>query len=303
MFNELKNVKTMKKKQILFLFAASALFAACSSDEMPTNNGSNEQGGGEETTEVYASSYSATTNEGIGVTIGDLSASETDTRTTSTTDEVSFTIILPDDLLREQDESYVLAADDFAIRYDGKYLDIERVEGSTSLSDTKVEISRNGTLGIKIDGLQNIEYSGEDRHEVTFEAYLWIENQKEEMTGNGVTFVERFSWADKLAWIGIDPEGGYTITADTERGWDGTKWVANNNGAKLSSAAYNDDQPPYGYGVRYNVYQGLQGTPYNEAGEQDDDGGLGNTPYFKISVHVNRLADDVETQIVPVIPD
>ena len=293
----------MKKKQILFLFAASALFAACSSDEMPTNNGSNEQGGGEETTEVYASSYSATTNEGIGVTIGDLSASETDTRTTSTTDEVSFTITLPDDLLREQDESYVLAADDFAIRYDGKYLDIKREEGSNSLSDEKVEISRSGRLSIKIDGLQNIEYSGEDRHEVTFEAYLWIENQKEEMTENGVTFVERFSWADKVDWIGIDSEGYYTITADTERGWDGSDWVANSNGATLSSAALNGDQPPFGYGVRYNVYRGLQGTPYNEAGEEDADGGLGNTPYFKISVHVNRLADDVETQIVPVIPD
>lgn len=290
----------MKKKQILFLFAASALFAACSSDELPTNNGSNEQGGGEEPTEVYASSYSATTNEGIGVTIGDLSASETDTRTTSTTDEVSFTITLPDDLLREQDESYVLAADDFAIRYDGKYLDIERVEGSNSLSDEKVEISRSGRLSIKIDGLQNIEYSGEDRHEVTFEAYLWIENQKEEMTENGVTFVERFSWADKVDWIGIDSEGYYTITADTERGWDGSDWVANSNGATLSSAALNGDQPPFGYGVRYNVYRGLQGTPYNEAGEEDADGGLGNTPYFKISVHVNRLADDVETQIVPV---
>ena len=290
----------MKKKQILFLFAASALFAACSSDELPTNNGSNEQGGGEEPTEVYASSYSATTNEGIGVTIGDLSASETDTRTTSTTDEVSFTITLPDDLLREQDESYVLAADDFAIRYDGKYLDIKREEGSNSLSDEKVEISRSGRLSIKIDGLQNIEYSGEDRHEVTFEAYLWIENQKEEMTENGVTFVERFSWADKVDWIGIDSEGYYTITADTERGWDGSDWVANSNGATLSSAALNGDQPPFGYGVRYNVYRGLQGTPYNEAGEEDADGGLGNTPYFKISVHVNRLADDVETQIVPV---
>ena len=293
----------MKKKQILFLFAASALFAACSSDELPTNNGSNEQGGGEEPTEVYASSYSATTNEGIGVTIGDLSASETDTRTTSTTDEVSFTITLPDDLLREQDESYVLAADDFAIRYDGKYLDIKREEGSNSLSDEKVEISRSGRLSIKIDGLQNIEYSGEDRHEVTFEAYLWIENQKEEMTENGVTFVERFSWADKVDWIGIDSEGYYTITADTERGWDGSDWVANSNGATLSSAALNGDQPPFGYGVRYNVYRGLQGTPYNEAGEEDADGGLGNTPYFKISVHVNRLADDVETQIVPVILD
>ena len=153
------------KKNLLFLFAASALFAACSSDELPNGN---TPGDGEETTEeVYASSYSATTNEGIGVTIGELSESKAGTR--ATTDQVSFTLNLPNDILSEQ-ESYVLAVDDFAIRIDGKYLEIKREEGSNSLSNGKVEISRDGTLGIRIDGLENIEPSGEDRHEVTFEA-------------------------------------------------------------------------------------------------------------------------------------
>lgn len=282
------------KKNLLFLFAASALFAACSSDELPNGN---TPGDGKETTEeVYASSYSATTNEGIGVTIGELSESKAGTR--ATTDQVSFTLNLPNDILSEQ-ESYVLAVDDFAIRIDGKYLEIKREEGSNSLSNGKVEISRDGTLGIRIDGLENIEPSGEDRHEVTFEAYLWIDNQKEEMTADGPIFVERFTWKDKVAWIGIDSEGSYTIDADTKRGWDATQWVANSNGAQLYSAA-NNGEPPFGYGIRYNVYRGLQGTQYNEAGEQDDEAGLGNTPYFKVSVHVNRLADDVETQIVPV---
>lgn len=280
----------MKKKQILFLFAASALFAACSSDEMPINNGSTPEGG-EEPTEVYASTYSATSEEGFGVTIGDLSASAT--KADATTDQVSFELTIPDEILRNQAESYVLEADDFAIRSDGEYVSFEKTENSHSASYGLVEITRNGKLGIQINGLENILPSGEKRHEITFEGYLWIQNEKEEVTENGVIMVERFTWEDKLAWIGREGKIDATVT----RGWDATKMVSQQeNGAVLINGEN-------GYGVRYNVYQGLQGTQYNEAGQQDDECGLGNTPYIKISVHVNRLDNSVESQIVPLIPD
>lgn len=288
------------KKQILFLFAASALFAACSSDDMPNGNQGGDDNGQTVVEENLPSSFTATTEEGIGVNIGAMEA-KAGTRTSS--DQVSFTVVLPDDILDKWD-SYVLAVDDFAIRYDGEYLKIQREEGSDNLSDGKVKITRQQKLGVKIEGLENIEPAGEDRHEVTFEAYLWIDNKQEVETVDGLTYGERFTWDDKVKWIGLDPEGSYVINEDTERGWDATQAVANSGFAYLESVAYNNDEPPYGYGVRYNVYRGLQGTQYDESGElTTDNTGLGNTPYFKISVHVNRLADDTETQIVPVIPD
>lgn len=290
------------KKQFLLLFAASALFAACSSDEMPN---SNEVNNGQEQTEIenYPSSYAVTTTEGIGMSVGALSNEDVNTKADGD-DQVYFTIELPTDVLREWD-SYVLKADDFAIRVDGVYLDLQREEGSDHLSDAtgKVLIRRTDKLAVQAEGLEKIDYAGENRHEVSFEAYLWIENQIEQETENGLTTVERFTYKDKLDWIGLDWQGDDNMTAENERGWDATEWVSNENGAQLhSKKAPDEGQPEFGYGVRYNVYRGLQGRPINEDGEEDPVKGLGDTPYFKISIHVNRLADDVKTQIVPIIP-
>lgn len=283
------------KKQFLLLFAASALFAACSSDEMPN---SNEVNNGQEQTEIenYPSSCSVTTEEGLGMSVGALNTKAT---TRIGEGEVYFTLEIPDDVLGQWKE-YVVQADDFAIRRDGEYQTIKPIEGENSANWGKIKITGN-ELTVQAEGLQiDVIAAGKEKQpEITFEAYLWIENEKEAFIDGKETFVERFTYNDKLAWIGAE-----TVDKDTERGMDVTTMVAEDNGAVLHSTIEpNQAQPSYGYAVRYNVYRGLQGQQFDAEGNKDDETGLGNTPYIKVSIHVNQMPNDFETQVIPVYPE
>ncbi|WP_140393012.1 hypothetical protein [Mediterranea sp. An20] len=286
------------KKNLLFLFAASALFAACSSDELPNGN---TPGDGEQTTEeVYASSVGVTTEEGLGMRVGALNDTKAVTRIGE--GEVYFTLEIPDDVL-SQWESYVLEADDFAIRINGEYVKVTPISDSNGAGymSNKIQITGDD-LTIQVEGLQiDLQPALQTQPEITFETYLWIENQIQDPTENGITYVERFTYADKLAWIGLNSSD--EVNADTERGYDVTQMVADDNGAVLhSTITENQNEPEYGYSVRYNVYRGLQGNPIDADGNVDAVDGLGNTPYIKVSIHVNQLDSDVPTEVIPVYP-
>lgn len=290
----------MKKKQILYLFAASALFAACSSDEIPGNNNEGGEDNGQTVVENLPSSLTVKTEEGIGMSIG---SSDTKALTRIGEGEVYFTLEIPQDVLGQWEE-YVLEADDFAIRIDGEYKTVTPIEGSNGAKWNKLQISGN-KLTVQAEGLQMDLVPHEEvatQPEYTFEVYLWIENQIQKVTENGVTYVERFTYDDKLAWIGL--QSGATVDKDTERGYDITNLIAAENGAVLHSTVEpGQAQPPRGYAVRYNVYRGLQGNPTLADGETvDEETGLGNTPYIKVSIHVNQLEEDVPTEVIPVTP-
>lgn len=295
------------KKQILFLFAATSLFAACSSDDLPVNNGTTGEGdNGQTVVENLPSSASITTEEGLGMRVGALNNFDADTK--ATTPEVYFTVEIPDDIL-SQWEDYVVEADDFAIRIDGEYKKVKPVESSNAATWNNLYIS-GSKLAVQAEGLQ-ADYSAmtEDgsHPEVTFECYLWIENKKPTVVDGKESFVERFTWNDKLNWINHNGD----VTEKTERGYDVTKIVENNNGAVLHEKGNgtDDDMPEKGYVARYSVYRGLQGQSIDQDGNPIKDGqedcGLGNTPYVKVSIHVNKYDDpdmDVDSQVIPVYP-
>ena len=301
MFNELKNVKTMKKKQILFLFAASALFAACSSDELPTNNGSNEQGGGEETTEVYASSVSMTTEEGVGMKVGALNTA--DTRATGTEQGIYLEVPLTtgtglgNDVILEKYGEYLAKVDDFAIRKNGDYLELSSIydTSATTLKSNTIKVVDVNGLYVSVDNLQLL--SEED--DWTFEVYLWIDNKKRATNGSG-SYEELFTEDDKWTWIGgeaahegEDPlETGIDITKELD-GYVTFKDANNTEGGTKG--------PDTGYWGRFNVYRGISGRPSTD-GDGIYTGVLGDTPYIKVSIHVNKVADDVKTEVTPIYP-
>lgn len=302
----------MKKKQILFLFAASALFAACSSDEMPTNNGSNEQGGGEETTE-YLSSYTVTTEDGLGISVGAQNSLSVDTKSESS--NVYFDLIPNIDDIMSQFSDYVVEADDFYIRRNGKYLDIVPMESGGAEMPGKNDIRitttpKEGDLTIRVQKLDLLEYNPKYNDDYTFEVYIWVKKTTPEYEQDGsADLKELFTKEQKLTWIGGKENGlknGIDITADSE--------------AALLENTPDAEEPtknPDGYVVRYNVYRGLSGYAegaYNEDGvyigpSVDDEGNyngdgsdLGDTPYIKVSIHVNRLQNGQASSVVPVYP-
>lgn len=302
----------MKKKQILFLFAASALFAACSSDEMPTNNGSNEQGGGEETTE-YLSSYTVATEDGLGISVGAQNSLSVDTKSESS--NVFFDLIPNIDDIMSQFSDYVVEADDFYIRRNGKYLDIVPMESGGAEMPGKKDIritttQTEGDLTIRVQKLDLLEYNPKYNDDYTFEVYIWVKRTSPNYEQDGsADLKELFTKEQKLTWIGGQKNGlksGIDITSDSEVGlWENTP------------DAEKPTKNPAGYVVRYNVYRGLSG--YQE-GAYDEDGvyigpsvndegnyigdgsDLGDTPYIKVSIHVNRLQDDQASSVVPVYP-
>lgn len=299
----------MKKKQILFLFAASALFAACSSDELPSNT----EGGDDNTVTVaddIPSSVSVSTEEGMGMTVGASSATKAATRAEGDTDY--FTLTLPDNIFDDWG-GYVAEADDFYITrtIDGnkEVVKVTNKEGENSSSFGKLKVTNNDNLSITVDGINATDANATGLPiEYTFEVYIWITNQieKDYSGADGVykITVENFSYTDKLEWIGLDADA--TVTKDTERGMDFTQEVADANGAVLTknvTSAYGDQ---YHYNIRYNVYRGLQGNPTLEDGVTvSEERGLGNTPYIKVSIHTCRIenpADPDGEEVFPVLP-
>lgn len=276
-FNQLIINKKQKKrmKKLFFLFAVSAMFAACSSDDQTeiVNGGGTTTNPTEQTVSVATVDY----ENGVQIAIGALD-SQDEAQTRATDGAVNFVINLDkvDNILRNFGE-YKLKADDFAIRLDGVY--DETVEPvNNKVNKYSVEMVEE-SLKVAVKHLENLDFSNVDDY--TFEFYLWIENKKLDTENGTGGYVELFKWDDKCNWVGP------SFWETGEQGLDISKalWEANGfDGANF----FEDGGQHCGLLVRYNVYRGLQGRPTNEAGEYDKENGLGDTPYIKVSVHVEK---------------
>lgn len=296
------------KKQILFLFAASALLAACSSDDMPATNEQGSDNNSQIVVENLPSSVAVTTEEGLGMTVGATGSTKAATRADNESDY--FTLTLPDNILGEWD-GYIAEADDFyIIKTDNSNKEVLKVtnqEGVNSSSFGNIKVTRGEDLSVTIDGINATDVGETGKPvEYTFEVYIWIKNQIEKTYSgaDGVynITVENFSYNQKLAWIGL--EEGTEVTQETERGKDFTD-QATYELIKNVVGGYNGDKE-YHYNIRFNVYRGLQGNPTLEDGETvDEDRGLGNTPYIKVTIHTIRIENPVDEdgqEVFPVLP-
>lgn len=304
----------MKKKQLLFLFAAAGLFAACSSDELTDNN----LNGGDESTVTLAddipSSVAVTTEEGLGMTVG---ASSATTKAAADGDTDYFTLTLPDDIF-DNWEGYVAKADDFYIirteNSNKKVIEVVKDGSNEASSGDYLKVTHDEKLVVTVDGINATDsYATGVPVEYTFEVYIWITNQigKTYSGADGVYEIttENFSYTQKLEWIGLNADA--TVTKETERGMDFTQEVADNGGAVLTKNVtgkiYGDEfyGKNYHYNIRYNVYRGLQGNPTTADGTVNEETGLGNTPYIKVSIHTCRIenpADPDGQEVFPVLP-
>ena len=284
-------MKKLKKrmKKLFFLFAVSAMFAACSSDDQTeiVNGGGNT----DTPTEMYVSSGSVSFENGTGMSIGVLD--ESGNPATRAESALNFTIDLKqlqDDILSKY-ENYILKADDFAIRVDGDWQDID-VESTTSgnrasLDNIMIETAKGEKLLVAVNNLQNLVFNevkdelgnvtGYTPNDYTFEAYIWIENKALLNDGTG-GYGELFTDQDKFDWIGFDNEQAQILyykdlPIDTETGQDWSESIFNEG----NSVKFSAEEPKLGLTVRYNVYRGLQGRN-------------GDTPYIKVSVSVTKEA-------------
>lgn len=310
------------KKQFLLLFAASALFAACSSDEMPNSN--NEVNNGQEQTEIenYASSYGVTTEEGIGISVG-LFGEEAETRAeTKTPIHFDVTPAIAD-FMKEHFDGYEIKVDDFYIRKNGVYLDAIPMESPGSYISENGNIIRVTTTGegtdvskfltVRVQGLQYMEYNSSYNDDYTFEVYMWVERTTPKLEEGTGANADLFDLNQKKDWISGWGEIGKENILNS--GIDITKQST----AELAyTTTDQSDNKPSGYLIRYNVFRGLSGyqeglydengiyigdTFFDENGEYIGDGSeLGNTPYVKVSIHINRLEDTAASSITPIYP-
>ena len=175
-------------------------------------------------------------------------------------------------------DDYTLNADDFAIRVNGEYVDDITVEGNTaSLGDIKI-VDDNLTISLSGISSENIK-PGND---YTYEVWLWVNNRKLLDDGTGA-YGPLFTAGMYEDWVNPDNDP-YT---DDEFGCDITSLLT-------------DDQvySPAGYVVRYNVYRGL-------SGHVDAATGWGDTPYIKVSIHVQAdetAAEDTNVGVYPKLP-
>lgn len=165
-------------------------------------------------------------------------------------------------------DDYILRADDFAIRVNGEYFEDITVEGNiASLGDIQIVDDR---LTITVSGLS--EESILPGNDYTYEVWMWVNNSTllDDGTGN---YGPLFDAAKYAEWV--DPT--YPVKdpySDDPFGCDVTSLLS-------------DEQvySPAGYVVRYNVYRGLSGSVVD---------GYGDTPYIKVSIHVQRDAAAAE---------
>ena len=165
-------------------------------------------------------------------------------------------------------DDYILRADDFAIRVNGEYFEDITVEGNiASLGGIQIVDDR---LTITVSGLS--EESILPGNDYTYEVWMWVNNSTllDDGTGN---YGPLFDAAKYAEWV--DPT--YPVKdpySDDPFGCDVTSLLS-------------DEQvySPAGYVVRYNVYRGLSGSVVD---------GYGDTPYIKVSIHVQRDAAAAE---------
>lgn len=281
----------MKKKQILFLFAASALFAACSSDELPNDN----PGGGEEPTTEYLSSYTEATEDGLGISVGALNSLSTDTKSSGS--DVYFDVIPDIDEIMSQFTDYVVEADDFYIRKNGEYLDIVPMESGGAQMPGSNEIrvtttTSEGELAVRVQKLDLLTFNPDYNDDYTFEVYIWVKRTNTLYEPGTGAVADLFTQEQKVQWVGGEDniaDSGIDITSTSK-----AYLLGKNEGVKI--------EDPDGYAVRYNVYRGISGRPdFDEDGNYVE-GTLGDTPYIKVSIHVNRLQDNQASSVTPIYP-
>lgn len=282
------------KKQLLFLFAASALFAACSSDDMPTGSDVNN---GQEQTDVteYASSLSVATADGVGMSIGTLDDAAATRAEYNAGSNYYFDLELYQGDVLEQWDEYIVKADDFAIRYNGEYQTVEKTgdeDMPTGAEWQNLRITRDrGKFKVRIEQLDEISWFDpeEDPIDVTFEAYIWVENKKLLDDGTG-GYGELFTWNDKVTWVGGNAAND---------GVDISKLCT--AGESIFDGRSNNEEIP-GFEVRYNVYRGLSGRQTDQDGNYDKNDGLGDTPYIKVAIHVTNRGDEKPTEVRAIYP-
>lgn len=174
-------------------------------------------------------------------------------------------------------DDYTLRADDFAIRVNGEYVeDIKVADNTASLGDIQIVDDK---LTITVSGLseENI-LPGKD---YTYEVWMWVNNTTLLNDGTG-GYGPLFDVTKYAEWVNpTNPEDPYS---DDDSGCDITSLIAPD---KVWS--------PAGYVVRYNVYRGL-------SGHVDKETGYGDTPYIKVSIHVQRDATAAEDTNVGIYP-
>lgn len=193
-------------------------------------------------------------------------------------------IVIPDDVISDE---YTLRADDFAIRVNGEYVDAIKVEGNTATLDG-IKIEDDNHLTVTVNGLlENIDNFNVGT-DYTYECYMWINNSK--LLGDGT--------------------GGYgpLFTQDMYEEWVNPAWdeyADDPYGCDITHLIYatlrDQLKSPAGFEVRFNVYRGLSGRQTNADGEYDVNG-YGDTPYVKVSIHVQRNDKAPANTIVGVWP-
>ena len=249
-------------KKLFFLFAISAMFAACSSDDQADLQGGNP------VTDPTEEVTSAATIEFENGTALSVSAEDKDTPTraaeagTETCDFVINLNKLKSDVMNELGD-YKLKVDDFAIRIDGEYTNIEVENNNVKKWDVNVLSEQD--LKVAVKNLGVLDFT--NAKDYTYEVYLWIENKTLLDDGTG-GYGELFTDEMKGNWI----QKAWPVAEGEETGLDLSKaiWLAYDEKPEEFFTTMEG-----GYLVRYNVYRGLSGLD-------------GDTPYIKVSIHVEK---------------
>ena len=250
-------------KKLFFLFAVSAMFAACSSDDQTEI----VNGGGTTTdpTEEYSSSVDIELENGTALSVSAVDK-ETPTRAAAAENETCDFVInlnkVKYDVMNELGD-YKLKVDDFAIRIDGEYTNIAVDNNNVQKWNVNVLSEQDLTVAVKNLGVLDFTKA----KDYTYEVYLWIENKTLLDDGTG-GYGELFTDEMKGNWI----QSTWPVAEGEETGLDLSKaiWLA--YGEKPEDFFTTMEG---GYLVRYNVYRGLSGLD-------------GDTPYIKVSVHVEK---------------
>lgn len=297
------------KKQLFFLFAAAALFAGCSSDELVNDGGQQNEGTDTPSVEeITATSFSTTTAEGYGFSVGMLDDAAT-TRAEGDSKVVYFDMEIPlTNFMQDWKECY-LKADDFNIRVNGDYLEPLSISnnvanyGSFKVSHIKnSDTEEANIIKVRAEGIEKMRaYKEGKSYDLTYEIYLWIDNRKLKNDGSGA-YEELFTWQNKLDWI-------YKKASDlkdetSERGFDYTSKIKDTDRILWEKVGENKKDittDSYGYSVRYNVYRGISGRLVGQDGKFSSTG-IGDTPYIKISMSFNRVAPEIKTTVAGIYP-
>lgn len=156
--------------------------------------------------------------------------------------------------------------------------------GSSGSIDPAVCLPDGGVadqLKISLSGLNDANIlPGND---YTYEVTIWVNNVKPASDGSG-SYVELFDDAMKEAWVGGQP------------GTDGDQYGEDVSRDFVKVAS------PAGYAVRYNVYRGVSGSPNAPQANQGLATTLGDTPYIKVSIHVQKDDKAQANSATPIYP-